>query len=317
MRICKIYNSLEIVLYSKTMHHLNLHHLRYFWLVARSGNLTQTARQLNLSQSSLSIQIRQLEDSLGTDLFDRGNRRLDLTPFGAMVLHYAQEIFELSEELVRAVDGEASRSRVRFRIGSVSTLSRNFQEHFLQPLMAEPDLHLVVESGGMEELLNRLQSFQLDLVLSNRPIGSQGESDWRCQQLARQRVSLVGRPDPSLALLRFPKDLAHLRLLLPGRNSDIRTQLDALFDRWEIEPNIVAEVDDMSMLRLLARDGLGVAAVPRVVVKDELKERKLMVLHDFREIFENFYAISVKRLRKNSTWTRLLRRAAQKQPLPV
>ncbi len=299
------------------MQHLNLHHLRYFWLVASCGNLTQAASRLNISQSSLSIQIRQLEDSLGTALFDRANRRLQLTPFGAMVLHYAQEIFELSEELVRAVEGEASRSRLRFRIGSVSTLSRNFQEQFLQPLMTEPALHLVIESGGMEELLSRLQSFQLDLVLSNRPIGSQGESDWRCQQLARQQVSLVGRPDPGFARLRFPKDLAQLRLLLPGRNSDIRTQLDALFDRWEIEPNIIAEVDDMPMLRLLARDGLGVAAVPRVVVKDELKEQKLVVLHDFREIFENFYAISVKRLRKNATWTRLLRKAVQKQSLPI
>lgn len=297
------------------MEHLNYHHLRYFWLVATCGNLTQVANRLNVSQSSLSLQIRQLEESLGQSLFNREHRRLTLTPFGSMVLHYAQEIFEMGEELARAVDGQSHQSKLRLRVGSVSTLSRNFQEQFLRPLMAEDGVHLVLESGGTEELLDRLLSFRLDVVLSNRPVSSKDGSDWRCQQIARQPISLVGKPARRLASMRFPKDIHLLPLLLPGRSSDIRTQLDALFDRWQIEPAVVAEVDDMAMLRLLARDGVGFATVPRVVVKDELLAGKLIVLCDLPDIVESFYAISVKRVRGNPVLTKLLQKIHREKDL--
>lgn len=297
------------------MRQLNFHHLRYFWLVATSGNLTQVAAQLNVSQSSLSLQIRQLEESLGQSLFKREHRRLALTPFGSMILHYAQEIFEMGEELVRAVEGQSNQSKLRLRVGSVSTLSRNFQEQFLHPLMAEQGVHLVLESGGMEELLDRLLSFQLDVVLSNRPVSSKDVSDWRCQRIARQPISLVGKPTRRLASMRFPKDIHLLPLLLPGSSSDIRTQLDALFDRWQVEPTVVAEVDDMAMLRLLARDGIGFATVPRVVVKDELQAGKLVLLCDLPDIVESFYAISVKRVRGNPVLTMLLQKIHREKNL--
>ena len=117
------------------MRHLNYHHLFYFWSVAKEGNLTRAAEQLNVSQSALSSQIRQLQDQLGYALFNREGRSLRLTEVGHLVLEYAESIFRLGSELLDLTEsGELQRSQ-RLRIGSVATLSRNFQENFLRPVI--------------------------------------------------------------------------------------------------------------------------------------------------------------------------------------
>ena len=84
---------------------LNYHHLRYFWAVAHEGNLTRTAQRLNLSQSALSVQIKQLEDRLGHALFERRGRQLHLTEAGRIALDHADAIFSTGQELVATLTG--------------------------------------------------------------------------------------------------------------------------------------------------------------------------------------------------------------------
>ena len=81
------------------MARLNYHHLHYFWCVARDGNLTRSAQRLHVSQSALSMQIRQLEEMIGEQLFSRTGRSLVLTETGQIVLRYANSIFRHGEEL--------------------------------------------------------------------------------------------------------------------------------------------------------------------------------------------------------------------------
>jgi LysR family transcriptional activator of nhaA len=301
---------------NRTRAPLNFHHLRYFWLVARSGNLTQVANEQHVSQSSISAQIRQLEDTLGQRLFERQHRRLVLTAFGALVLHYAREIFELGDELLNAVEGEGEGRVRRLRIGSVSTLSRNFQETLLRPLIGRPAVQLVLQSGSLEDLLERMRGYELDVVLSSRAVPSKRGLDWRCLRIARQPISLVGPPRKQRQPFRFPDDARELPLLLPGPSSEIRMQVDALWDSLGMVPHVSAEVDDMAMLRLLARDGAGVAAVPPVVVKDELSEKKLAVYCHLPDIYETFYAITIRR-RRRDPWIGELLRMAQRSALGV
>ena len=83
---------------------LNFHHLRYFWAVARDGNLTHVAKGLRVSQSALSSQIHQLEEQLGFALFERRGRQLVLTEPGKLVLAYAEEIFATGAQLVATLE---------------------------------------------------------------------------------------------------------------------------------------------------------------------------------------------------------------------
>ena len=285
---------------------LNFHHLHYFWVVAKDGNLTRAAGQLHISQSALSSQIRHLEDQLGHALFDREGRALRLTEVGHVVLGYAEGIFNLGRELISSVSGGEGQASQQLRIGAVATLSRNFLENFLRPAFDETQLLLVLESASLEELLERMRVHKLDLILSNRPVAPDVQHSWRCKRIARQPVCLVGPPMKRNRKFRFPDDLPNVKLLLPGRSSDIRTQFELLCEDLGVAVRPYAEVDDMAMLRLLARDSGGVALVPEVVVQDELKSGVLQKYCELPKVVENFYSITTERQFQPSALKRLL-----------
>jgi len=274
---------------------LNYHHLHCFWAVAKEGHLTRAAERLHVSPSALSTQIRTLERALGQPLFERNARALKLTEAGRVALGYAESIFASGTELVSVLREGRRAQRQVLRIGAVATLSRNFQESFLAPLLARDDVELVLQSGGLAELLTRLRVHTLDVVLSNRRVHGSADEPWRCRRIAQQPVSLVGRPRGRRRPFRFPDDLVELPLLLPGRDSDVRAGFDLLCEQLGVRYVLKAEVDDMALLRLLARDAAGVALVPSVVVRDELRSGVLVEHAAVPELFESFYAISVPR----------------------
>lgn len=272
---------------------LNFHHLRYFWAVAKDGNLTRAARQLHVSQSALSVQIKQLEADLGQRLFQRTGRTLTLTESGQVALAYADSIFATGNELVEVLREGRREERQVLRIGAVATTSRNFQENFIRPLLDRDDVDLVLVSGSLPELLARLRVHSLDLVLCNQRIHASGTEPWRCRRIAQQPVSLVGRP--STLPFKFPEDLAHVPLVLPGRDNELRLAFDLRCEQLGLRPRVRAEVDDMALLRLLARDSDSVALMPTVVAQDELRAGRLVELAVVPDLYENFYGVTVQR----------------------
>ncbi len=290
---------------------VNFHHLHYFWAVAKEGNLTRAATHLHVSQSALSAQIRQLEAQLGQDLFERRGRALLLTEAGRVALGYADSIFAAGAELVAVLREGRRAQREVLRVGAVATLSRNFQENFLSPLFEREDVELVLQSGALTDLLARLRVHTLDVVLSNQRVQHSADDPWRCRRIAQQPVSLVGRPKVrGRKAFKFPDDLADVALLLPGRDNDIRTGFDLLCEQLGIRPRVRAEVDDMALLRLLARDTDAVALVPSVVVRDELSSGVLVEYAAVPDLHENFYAITVKRQFEPPALKQLLGRRA-------
>ena len=274
---------------------LNFHHLRYFHAIAREGSLTRAAKRLNLSQSALSVQLRKLEESLGHPLFDREHKSLVLTEAGKMALDHAESIFRLGDDLVDTLQQRRSDRRLVLRVGAVATLSRNFQMRLLGDLARREDVELVLRSGSLRELLTQMQAHTVDLVLSNQPVRRDMETNWFSHLLAEQSVSLVAAKDKRKREFRFPEDLDGTPVLVPSMESNIRTAFDLVMERYGVRPVIAAEVDDMAMLRLLARESGTLALVPRVVVLDELDSGVLVERHRFPEIREGFYAITPSR----------------------
>ena len=287
---------------------LNYHHLHYFWAVAREGNLTRAAQHLGVSQSALSTQIRQLEQQLGQSLFLRQGRSLHLTEAGRIALDYADTIVTSGNELVGTLREGRREERLVLRVGSVATLSRNFQRAFLAPILGDADVALVLHSGSLAELLPQLRAHTLDVVLASRRVPEDAEHAWRSRRLARQRVSLVG-PARETAF-RFPEDLATVRMLLPTRDHEIRGAFDVFCDEQGLRVNVVAEADDMAMLRVLARELDAVALVPAVVVRDELQNGLLCEYCTVPDLYEEFHAITVRRQYQSPVLRRLLERSA-------
>lgn len=297
------------------MRKLNFHHFYYFWMVAKEGNLTRAAKQLHVSQSALSLQIRKLEEQLGHALFSRDGRKLEPTEVGYLALEYAESIFNLGGEMLAIMESRGLERVQRLRIGAVATLSRNFQENFLRPVMGMPEIKLVLRSASLEELLEHLKMHRLDLVLSNRPVSAEAFMHLRCQRISQQRVCLVGGQNESLEHLRFPEDLNKVKVLLPGPSSEIRSQFDMFCEELGITVDSYAEVDDMAMLRLLARDAGGVTVVPEVVVQDEIRSGILKKYCTLDTVIENFYAITAKRHFEMPALTILLKERTHQHPL--
>ncbi|WP_075292841.1 LysR family transcriptional regulator [Pararhizobium arenae] len=270
---------------------LNFSHLRYFWEVAREGNLTRAAARLAISQSALSTQIRVLEERLGHPLFERTGRLLVLTEAGRIALEHANTIFAVGEDLVATLRAEGRRHILR--VGALATLSRNFQIEFLKPCLGRPDLEIVLTSGSLPELEAQLRSLDLDVVLCNGL--PQGASGIVVHPLAQQTISLFAAPHLGYVGSSIGDALNGQPVILPTRANNIRIEFDALCQRLSVKPVIVAEVDDMAMLRLMAREGIGIAPLPPIVVRDELFANALVEVVPLPGIRESFVALTVKR----------------------
>ncbi|MCF5936112.1 LysR family transcriptional regulator, partial [Xanthomonas perforans] len=217
-------------------------HLRYFWAVAHDGNLTRTAERLNLTQSALSVQIRKLEERLGHALFERRGRQLHLTEAGQIVLDHADAIFATGDELLGTLR-QTGAARQALRVGSLATLSRNFQMEFLRPLLGRTDIDLILRSGSAGELLRALEALNLDVVLLNRAPAGDALSPFVTHRLAEYPVSLVGTPDRLGHAASFADRLRSHPIILPTVDSSVRIGFDALADRLGVRPQIVAEVE--------------------------------------------------------------------------
>lgn len=274
------------------MNQLNYHHLRYFREVAIEGNLSRAAQRLNVSQSALSMQIKNLEERLGQALFERVGRKLVLTEVGHIALDHADRIFTAGEELLATLSQDRT-SLPPLRVGALSTLSRNFQIAFLRPVLASGKADIVLRSGNTTILLDSLTSLALDVVLTTEPPQAEQGSQFASQRIAEQQVALHGTPD-RLKHASLRELLRNEPVILPT-DSAIRSGFEGLIGKLGISPRVAALVDDMAMVRLLAREGAGLAVAPPVVVADEISAGLLQTAPFPLGIVEPFYAVTVAR----------------------
>jgi LysR family transcriptional activator of nhaA len=284
---------------------LNYKHLRYFWAVAHDGNLTRTAERLNLTQSALSVQIRKLEERLGEALFERRGRQLHLTEAGRIALDHADAIFAIGDELIGTLRNTGGMRQV-LRVGALATLSRNFQLAFLRPVLGRTDIELVLRSGSAAELLRALEALSLDVVLVNQVPVRDARTPFLAHRIAEQPVSLVGTWKRLRKKISLSNRLRENPIILPPAGSSIRADFDALANRLGVRPRIVAEVEDMAMMRLLAREDIGLAVLPPIVVRDELDSGSLVEAARLPSIVETFYAVTIERRFPNPLLPKLL-----------
>ncbi|MEO8012130.1 MAG: substrate-binding domain-containing protein, partial [Dokdonella sp.] len=226
---------------------------------------------------------------------------------GRIAFDHAEVIFATGAELLGTLKDQPGERRMVLRVGALATLSRNFQVDFLRPLLGRDDVEIIVRSGATGDLLQSLEAHRLDVVLVNVPPLRDAATHWISHPIAEQAVSLVGTrvrigQHTSLEAL-----LTREPLVLPTMQSNIRAGFDALLDQLGIRARIAAEVDDMAMMRLLAREDIGLAVVPPIVVKDELASGMLIEIDQLPHLSETFYAVTLARRFPNPLLHQLIR----------
>jgi len=289
---------------------LNYHHLRVFWVIALEGTVTVAAEKLRLSQSTLSLQLKALEDSLGAKLFERKGRLLELTAAGQVAFRHAEEIFRSGNEL-RAwfANHENSVSPRQITIGALNPMSKNLQYEMIHPIVMEGETLVRVVEGEQEDLILRLRRHELDMLLSNVSVQGAEMKGVSAHLLGEMPVYLVGRAPYRIPKRPFPEWLKDIPLFLPTSRTSAREGFDALMIRHGIRPNVRAEVDEPALLRLLALSGGGLALVPEIGVKFELEARRLLKVERVEGLKERFYAFTARQNRLPPILLRLIENA--------
>ncbi|MBL8618157.1 MAG: LysR family transcriptional regulator [Deltaproteobacteria bacterium] len=263
------------------MEWLNYHHLHCFWLVAREGRLTAAAEKLRLAPSTVSAQVRQLEDQLGVELFVRRGRGMELTEAGRAALESADQIFGLGQELQAGLRDVGSAAAVlRLRIGVADVLPKLLSARLVQPaLLLSRPVHLLCRQGRPDRLLAELGLHELDLVLTDAPTGIGRGLRLHTHPLLRSPLALYGAPALVTALAPgFPASLEGAPLLLSAEGGGRRRAVEAWLGDRQLRPIVVAECEDSAMLKSFGQAGLGCIAMP-TAVEAELAER-----HNLRPI---------------------------------
>jgi LysR family transcriptional activator of nhaA len=284
------------------MEWLNYHHLQYFWTVAKEGSVTRAAEVLNLTQPTLSAQIRSLEGTLGGRLFARAGRGLVMTDLGRLTYGYADEIFGLGRELLGAAQGRSGREPRRFAVGVSDALSKSMVYQLLRPALAlaEP-VRLVCIEEGFDAHIRMLLRHELDLVLSDAPLGAHAGPRAYNHLLGEAEVKFFGTPE---LIARFPGGLpATLQgapIVVPPADVAVRRALDHWFTREDIRPQVVAEVADRALLLMFGAEGSGFVPLPAILTQSLAARFGLFPVGTIPGLKERIYAISVERRLKHA-----------------
>lgn len=279
------------------MEWLNYHHLLYFWTVAREGSVARACKQLNLTQQTISGQIRALEEDLGEKLLVRSGRGLVLTDVGRTVYRYADEIFSLGRELMNTVKDRPTGRPVRLVVGVADVLPRLVAHRLLEPAFGLPEpVQLVCRDDKPERLLADLAMFELDVVLTDAPVSPTVRVRAFSHLLGECGVSFFGAaPLVAAHRKRFPRSLDGAPMLLPTDNTALRRSLEEWFDAQRIRPRTVGEFEDDALLRAFGQAGAGLFAAPTAIAKDVQRQCGVSVIGQAEEVRARFYAISVER----------------------
>lgn len=296
---------------------LNYQHLYYFWVIAREGGLARAGKALRLSHSTLSVQLRALEESLGEPLFERSGRALSLTPFGREVQQYAQEIFRLGAELLDFSRGHATSVR-RLEVGTVSALPKSMVSRLLEPAFASGHAGTVrIRQDLLERLVSELASGRLHVLLSDTVPARTSVLKLHAHPLGTSKLLLYGAADLAARYRAgFPASLEGAPVLMPGPDAALRRGLERWFADRRLHVNIVGEIDDAGTLRTVGAAGRGLFPV-RAALRSEVEEGLgAQRVGELRGLVEPYFVISLERRITHPAVTALIDAARERLPPP-
>ena len=233
------------------MEYLNYHHLRVFWTAAREGGVTRASEKLNVSQPTVTTQIRALEQALGQKLFSRSGRHLVLTDLGPFRLPLCRRDRRSRPGADEQDEGGLGRPRGSAnRLASPMYLPKLIAYRILEPALRLPEpVRLEGIEDTPERLLAELAVFGLDVVLADAPVGPTVRVRAYNHLLGECAVSIFGADRLARAYRRgFPRSLDGAPFLLPRQHSALRLALDEWFERERVRPHIVGEFDDSALI---------------------------------------------------------------------
>jgi len=255
-----------------------LRHLRYLLAVADHGGFTRAAEALHVSQPTLSQQIRQLEESLGVELFDRTSRSVRPTDAGEAYIECARRVLVELEAGKRALHDVKDLSRGSLRLA----MTPSFMAYLVGPLVRDyvaryPGIHLEIFELSMDDIEAGLADDSLDIAIAFAPVRS---PDIECIPAFVETLGvMVGREHPlygSTAVF-TPADIAQLDFALLTPDFITRLSIDEYFRQHGITPKVQIEVNSVSSLLEVIRHAPIATMLPEAIATEDRALRRLRV----------------------------------------
>ncbi len=279
------------------MNRLNYKHLRYFWMVAKTGSIAKAAERLYLTPQSISGQLTEFANVLGVELFRRAGRNLEITDAGRQVLSYADEIFSIGDELLDAIHDQRTKKSIPLKVGIADSVSKFVAYRLLEPALklAEP-IRLICREGRLESLLSELSVHRLDMIIADRPMPSHLNVRGFNHLLGESGLTVFGASTLVDKLMgEFPECLNQAPFLLPGDDAAIRPKLERWLDNHNLHPMINGEFDDSALMKSFGQAGAGLFAAPSTNAAHICEQYKVKVVGHIDAVMEQLYMITTER----------------------
>lgn len=285
---------------------INYHHLFYFKTIAEEESVSKAAQKLRLGQPTLSAQLKQFEEALGVQLFERRHKRLVLTEHGELALSYAQNIFKIGNEMYEALHDRVTPSRLHLQIGALDCIPKQTVLEFTKAAYKVAPCTVSLTEGNFEELSREILAHHLDLVITNFVPTSKQTKGLHYRSVTKRPIFLYGAPQFKSLKKGFPKSISGKPLVLPTFDSKLRYDMEHWSQVHGLRFDIVAETQDIGLITLIAEEGLALTPSARATMETSVKSGKLVEIGLVEGVREEIFVMAADRKVKNPIAERLM-----------
>lgn len=286
---------------------INYHHLLYFKTIAEEGSVSKAAEKLRLGQPTLSAQLKQFEETIGVQLFERRHKKLILTEQGQVALNYARGIFKMGNEMLEVLHDRISPSRVSVQIGALDIIPKQILYKLTAFALNSKDCLVSIQEGKADEMVRELTAHRLDLFVSNHLPSLQDTKGLFHRSLGKRPVGIFGAPSFKQLRKNFPASLSGQKFILPSYDGKLRYDLDHWFHSRGVIVDAIAETQDISLKKILATEGVGLIPAALHAVEMQVDSGSLIQIGSLEGVSEELFLIAAQRKITNPVAANLMK----------
>lgn len=285
---------------------INYHHLFYFKTIAEEGTVSKAAEKLRIGQPTLSAQLKQFEETLGVQLFERSHKRLILTEQGKVALDYAKGIFRMGSEMYEVLHDRLKPLKPSLHLGALDSVPKQVVLQLVKHAFRISPCQITLSEGKSDELLRELTAHRMDLMVTNfLPVGVDGKGLFP-KPIAKKSVAFYGAAKFKGLKKNFPKSISGISMILPTYDSKLRQDIDHWAKLHQIELNIIIESQDIAVKKLIAIHEMGLIPTAAHSVTDQVANGELFEIGHVQGVYEELYLLTAQRKIENPIASKLM-----------
>jgi LysR family transcriptional activator of nhaA len=275
--------------------------------IAELNSISKAAEKLLLGQPTLSAQLKQFEDNLGVQLFERQHKKLILTEHGKLALEYARNIFKMGDEMYEALHDRLKPAKINIELGALDSIPKQVMLQLTQAALKIAPCSISLVEGKFEELMRDLTSHKVDLAISNFLPKLEATKGMYHKVISKRPLGIYGSPVFKSLRKKFPQSLNDQPFVLPTYDSQMRYDLEHWLRLNEILVDVVAETQDTALKKLMATSSMAMIPAASHTVQMQILSGELILIGELSNVTEELYLISAQRKITNPVAAELMK----------